>query len=100
MKEIEFLKNARYKQILLILLIVGAIYCKNPNKDKGIFCAPFAKYNSGTAVAAPAPINNKSVSIPADKKELEPLKNKYDIYIAATGVTTKVSNANRQQSLH
>lgn len=54
-------KDSPYITTPRIKLIVGEIYCRNPTKYNGIFCAPIPNHKSGMAVAIPDPIKNKSV---------------------------------------
>ena len=42
--------------------MVGAIYCKNPVKDNGIFLAPALNSTSGVAVTTPAN-NNQALEV-------------------------------------
>ena len=53
----SFKRNIPKKNIM-----VGAIYCKNPVKDNGIFLAPALNSTSGVAVTTPAN-NNQALEV-------------------------------------
>lgn len=54
-------KGSLYKNIPINNMIVGAIYCRNPDMDNGISCTALPNNSKGIAVATPADINNKLI---------------------------------------